>query len=469
MLDRTVVPARLALLYRDDHTLGYNPALNVWERLEGDTAEVLRWMRAGRDRSALAAHLARRFEYTKEEAETRLRQILNWCIIRRLLYLDEDIGDPQLSMENNGSLSTVYWICTQACNLRCTYCYQDATYARPNELTTAEAKDLVDQALEAGADTFIFTGGEPFMRRDLLEVARYSRSLGLVTNVVTNGHFITTKTVSAVSETFDNVNISLDHGKPEHHDRARGEGSWAQALNAIQLLLDADVHVDVNSVLSRLGLDDVEELVRLGNSLPIGEHRIVPQFPMGRGSAVTQDELSPSELIGLGDKLLRIEKELNTADVAKIRTDGDITSKGVIRNHCGAGLSEVSVDSEGWVYPCKLLQYPEFRTENVRAKRLAEIYEEHPVLGGLRRRVAKTLHPCKTCIIKNHCAGGCRGIHYSMTTDYGQADLRFCAFLRSSFEAQAWKSTGFLPPPRSTDFENTPIVPLVQLTRIAEQ
>jgi MoaA/NifB/PqqE/SkfB family radical SAM enzyme len=63
-------------------------------------------------------------------------------------------------------LSTVYWICTQACNLRCTYCYQDASVARDRELSTAEGYDLVDQAIEAGARTFVFTGGEPFHRRD---------------------------------------------------------------------------------------------------------------------------------------------------------------------------------------------------------------------------------------------------------------------------------------------------------------
>jgi radical SAM protein with 4Fe4S-binding SPASM domain len=436
--------------------------------LEPDVAEVVRWLRAGRDRSGIAEHLTRRFGLSGAEAPNRLRQILNWCVLRRLLYLDKQIDDPELAIESDaGSLSSVYWICTQACNLRCTYCYQDATYARPHELTTAEGKDLVDQAVEAGANTFIFTGGEPFSRRDLLEIARYSRSQGLTTNVITNGHFITTKTITEVAEIFDTVSVSLDHGKPEHHDRTRGKGSWEKAFNAIQLLLDAQVDVDVNSVLSRFGLKDVKDLLMLGRTLPIGEHRIVPQFPMGRGGDTKENELTPSELIGLSDTLLRADHELTDHGVPKVRTDGELTFKGNVRNHCGAGLSEVSVDPEGWVYPCKLLQYQEFRTENVRSRRLSEIYSEHPALNGIRRRVAKTLHPCKTCIIRNHCGGGCRGIHYSMTADYSQASRIFCAYLRNAFEAQAWQSTGPMPPPRNSEFENVSLTPLVQLTRAA--
>ena len=94
-----------------------------------------------------------------------------------MLYLDQEPKSPEIVHPAN-TLETVYWICTQLCNLRCTYCYQDATVRRPHELSTDEGKSLVDQTVAAGADTFIFTGGEPFSRPDLLEIARYSKSRG---------------------------------------------------------------------------------------------------------------------------------------------------------------------------------------------------------------------------------------------------------------------------------------------------
>jgi radical SAM protein with 4Fe4S-binding SPASM domain len=451
LLQRVVVPARLALLYRTEHTVAYNPQLNTWERLDAETAEVLRWLRAGRSRLELPEHLTRRFNLPNGTAEEQLRKIVNWCVLRRLLYLDQQLEIPPSTV--SAKLNTIYWICTQACNLRCTYCYQDAMVARPNELNTWQGKDLVDQAHEAGADTFIFTGGEPFSRLDLLEVAAYSHKRGLITNVITNGHYITPKNVATVASIFDTVTISVDHGKPEHHERNRGIGSWQRAVNAIDLLISSGVNVDVNSVLTRYGLNDLDELLRFARGRSISQHRIVPQFPMGRGGTSPDDALTPDELLSLDEQLHRVNCSLKVATESKIRTEGQYSTKLATRNHCGAGLSEVSVDPEGWVYPCKLLQYPQFRTENVRDKRIASIYSEHPVLHKVRGNTTAAMAPCKTCIIKNHCGGGCRGIHVSFTQEYISAHPLFCAFLRNAFELQAWSSTGEVPPGRSIQWK----------------
>lgn len=452
MLDRVVVPSRLALIRRGTETLGYNPELNTWERLAEDTAEVLRWLRAGRERSALVEHLARRFEYTLTEGILRLDQILKWCILRHLLYLDRQPEIPPVPIHPR-SLIAVYWIGTQACNLRCTYCYQDATVARPNELTTAEAKNLVDQVVETGASVFIFSGGEPFLRRDLLDLAYYSRSLGLRTNVITNGYYITKSNIKQVAEAFDSVTVSLDHGLDVYHDYHRGKGSWEKAVRAVELLTEAGVSVNVNSVLSRLGLKDIEELLRFSDTHKISRHRIIPQFPMGRGATARGAELTPDELIALNDVIYRANQRLNEA--CNVTTEGRYSTKRSRRSHCGAGVSEVSVDPEGWVYPCRLLQYPEFRADNIREKHLAEIVNNHPVIRDITSRTADTMHPCKTCIIKNHCGGGCRGVHYSFTSEYSKASLLFCSFLRRSFEVQAWISTGELPTDRRSHFHTS--------------
>ncbi|MBO3751737.1 radical SAM protein [Streptosporangiaceae bacterium NEAU-GS5] len=447
LLNRVLVPSRLALIYRDGQTLGYNPALNVWHRLSEEQAEVLRWLRAGRDRGLLADHLERRFPHAAATAEQSVRQIIEWSVLRRMLYLDHEPPAPEPSMPPN-PLDAVYWICTQACNLRCGYCYQEAMVARPDELSTTEALDLVRQVAEAGARTMVFTGGEPFSRRDLLEVARGAKRAGLTANVITNGHYITERNIAAVAATFDKVTVSLDHGRPEHHDRQRGEGSWRRATDAIRLLLQARVEVDVNSVLAHFGLADLAELLDFVDERPIGQHRIAMQFPMGRGSAVRDDELSPQEIIGLPDRI----HALRTAADDGRRPQNGGGDKGRIRTHCGAGLSEVSVDPEGWVYPCKLLQYPEFRTQNIRQTPLADIYANNPTLHSAQGKTARHLRPCATCIIRDGCGGGCRGIHYSFTGDYDLSDPLFCAYLRREFEVKAWSSTGTgTVPPRLTD------------------
>ena len=323
--------------------------------------------------------------------------------------------------------------------------------ARRHELSTAEAKDLIEQAAEARASTFIFTGGEPFIRRDLLELARFSRGRGLQTNVITNGHYVTKDNAAEVADAFHNVSISID-GTMEHHDRSRGRGSWGRAVHAIELLSQAGVNIDVNSVLNKFALPDVAELLRLVRSWKVGAHRMVPQFPMGRGGASRDAELTDEDLLQLGDHLHQAARTLPEAQ-RSFSAEGSYTTRMTRRNHCGAGLSEVSVDPEGWVYPCKLLQYPQFRTDNVRHRRLAAIFAEHPTLRATRARTTETLHPCRTCIIKNHCGGGCRGIHVSFTNEYIRAHPLFCAYLRHTFEVAAWSSSGEVPPARAVEFQ----------------
>jgi len=456
LLTRVVVPSRLALICRGPDTLGYNPGLNTWEPLSEEAAELLRWLRAGRDRTRLADHFQERFGYSATEASATVRRILEWCVLRRMLYLEQQ---PEVAIPtyDKHQVVSVYWICTQACNLRCAYCYQNAAHARSNELSTAEAMTLVDQTVDLGANGFIFTGGEPFVRSDLLDIARYARARGLGTSVITNGHYISADNAAEVAQLFDGISVSLDSGTARHHDNCRGKGSWEKAAEAIDLLLAAGATVDVNSVLTHFGLADVEELISFVRARRIREHRIVPQFPMGRGGAHRSRpaDLTPSEVLGLNTRLRNADSACTTTEASPLSPEGTNTKKMVRRTHCGAGLSEVSVDPEGWVFPCRLLQYPRFRTDNVRERPLTEIVANHPALKGIRATVVDRLEPCKTCIIKYHCGGGCRGIQFSFTHDYVKAHPLFCAYLRSSFEEQAWNSSGMEPQPRRAEFAQT--------------
>jgi radical SAM protein with 4Fe4S-binding SPASM domain len=458
LLQRVVPPSRLSLIVRGEQTAAYNPGENVWHIVDELTAEVLRWLRAERDREDLCQHLSRRFALTSDKARDQLQELLRWCILRRLLYLDVEPVLPTLAFPSN-PLTSVYWICTQACNLRCTYCYQEALIARPSELSTIEAIDLVDQVVEAGAQTLVFTGGEPFSRRDLLRIALHSKERGLMTNVITNGHFITRRNIATISQTFDLVTVSLDHMRPEHHDRHRGERSWLRAKNAINLLLEAGVQVDVNSVLSRSGISDIEGLLRI-QTLGITQHNITARFPMGRGSLENNDDLTPQDLLGLSDRLVVSQQTMHNAQDTvegrgRVRREGDYSRKGLRRQHCGAGLSEVSVDPEGWVYPCKLLQYSQYKGENIRVKRLKDVYANGSVMQEARRQIADNLIPCKTCIIKNYCGGGCRGIHASFSESHDGTNPLFCAYLRRSFEAGVWQRSDIPLAPRRDDFNES--------------
>ncbi len=73
----------------------------------------------------------------------------------------------------------ITWNYTKACNFRGIYCYSDASLPAEDELNTNEALKLIESVAELGAKSFVFSGGEPLLRKDLLKLIQYTRDLGI--------------------------------------------------------------------------------------------------------------------------------------------------------------------------------------------------------------------------------------------------------------------------------------------------
>jgi MoaA/NifB/PqqE/SkfB family radical SAM enzyme len=107
------------------------------------------------------------------------------------------------------------------CNSRCNYCNMWET-KKGNQPTTAEWKTIIEDIAELGAVTLTFSGGEPFLNRDLFELAGFARSRGLVTMVVTNLSKFRPDWVEKVDQNFDFFGTSIDSTRPEVYQATRG-------------------------------------------------------------------------------------------------------------------------------------------------------------------------------------------------------------------------------------------------------
>ncbi|MEQ8162223.1 MAG: radical SAM protein, partial [Smithellaceae bacterium] len=118
----------------------------------------------------------------------------------------------------------VVWNMTRRCNLKCIHCYSnsaDIDYA--DELTTDEGKELITDLAAFGSPVILFSGGEPLMRRDLFELARYATEKGMRAVISTNGTLITNEVAAKLKEIgLSYVGVSLD-GLEKTHDRFRGK------------------------------------------------------------------------------------------------------------------------------------------------------------------------------------------------------------------------------------------------------
>jgi len=158
------------------------------------------------------------------------------------------------SGKNPAPIFASYFV-TFRCNLMCSFCFIRQGHAP--ELNTDKAKEVVKKICATGVPTLDFSGGEPFLRKDMEELGSLSRSLGCITGVNTNGTLINERRAPAIAGSFDYITISID-GTEQVHDRVRGaRGVYAKAKKALSLLRENGARTGISSVVMPSNAEDI--------------------------------------------------------------------------------------------------------------------------------------------------------------------------------------------------------------------
>jgi MoaA/NifB/PqqE/SkfB family radical SAM enzyme len=190
--------------------------------------------------------------------------------------------NPQL-----GELCHKLWIYTNYdCNLYCSYCVARSTPKTPRCAISLETiRQLVDEALDLGFSEFYFTGGEPFLIKDIYDILAYS-SQKAKTTVLTNATLIKNRRLDQLTEiTNENltVQVSLDGGRPDSHDAYRGQGTWIKTVEGIKRLLERGFKVRLSTTVTPANLAFQGEICEFHQSIGIPEeaHFIRPLAKRG--------------------------------------------------------------------------------------------------------------------------------------------------------------------------------------------
>ncbi|NLK52934.1 MAG: radical SAM protein [Syntrophomonadaceae bacterium] len=339
----------------------------------------------------------------------------------------------------------VVWNTTNRCNLRCQHCYLDAEdRAYSGELTTEQARSFIHDLAEMKAPVLLFSGGEPVLRRDLLELGRLAADLGLRPVLSTNGTLITPELALKLQEAgFQYVGVSVD-GAPATHDRFRDkEGAFAQALRGIKSAAAIGLKTGVRFTVNRLNQEDLDEV------LQIVEKEGIPRFCMyhlvysGRGRDLSGLDTSIEEKRKIMENMVRstldlyqrgVEVEILTTDN---HADGIFLYNYVLTHQperaeeilkllemhggCSAGTKFANVDPQGNVHPCQFWQH--YTLGNVKERKFSEIWQDkdEPLLVKLRQKQDLVKGRCGACQYKAYC-GGCRVRAEAVTGDLWAED-----------------------------------------------
>lgn len=187
----------------------------------------------------------------------------------------------------------VVWNCTKTCNLKCMHCYAGSDARRYDELSTDEAKAMIDDLAAFGSPVLLFSGGEPCMRSDLVELMSYAKSAGMRVVLSTNGTLITPELAESYAEIgLSYVGVSLDGGE-ETHDRFRGiEGSFARAMEGLGNAQKAGIKVGLRMTVNKLNYAEVDDVFDIMRERSINRACFYHLVYTGRGSSMMDMDLT---------------------------------------------------------------------------------------------------------------------------------------------------------------------------------
>ena len=298
------------------------------------------------------------------------------------------------------------WELTYACNLQCVHCLSSSGQRDERELSTAEAKKVLDDLRDLQVFYINIGGGEPMVRRDFFELLEYSVANGIGVKFSTNGAFIDEeKALRLAAMDYLDIQISLDGVDAATNDAVRGEGSYDMAIRAMENLKAANFgQFKISVVVTRHNVSQLDQFKALADHYG-AQLRITRLRPAGRG-ADTWHELHPTnaQQREIYNWLLKHGENVLTGDsFFHLNALGE-SLPGL--NMCGAGRVVCLIDPIGDVYACPFVIHDEFKAGNVRNEGgFATVWKQSDLFLSLRE--PQSAGACASCGAFDACQGGC--------------------------------------------------------------
>ncbi|WP_319472060.1 12,18-didecarboxysiroheme deacetylase [uncultured Pseudodesulfovibrio sp.] len=341
----------------------------------------------------------------------------------------------------------VVWNMTQRCNLKCVHCYAQAIdpSAHKDPISNEQAKTIIDDLAQFGAPVMLFSGGEPLVREDLVDLAKYATSKGMRAVISTNGTLITKKKAKELKEVgLSYVGISID-GAEAVHDKFRGvSGSYKQALKGVENCMAEGLKVGLRFTINKRNAVEIPHLFRLIEDMEIPRICFYHLVYSGRGSELIKEDLNHQETRDVVDLIMDETRALfekgkpkevltvdNHADgphvYHRLLKEDPERAKEVLEllkmnegNSTGRGIGCISWD--GKVHADQFMRHHTFG--NVLERPFSEIWvdENIELLHKLKDKRPHVKGRCAKCRFLNICGGNFRARAEAYYDDFWAQD-----------------------------------------------
>lgn len=366
----------------------------------------------------------------------------------RLSHYMKQLFDPTPVRRRTGPIRpVVIWNLTRRCNLKCRHCYAVAAdHNFPGELTSDEARQVLDDLAAYKIPALILSGGEPLSRPDTLDLAKRAKSHGLYTALSSNGTPIVDDMADKVADIgFDYVGISLD-GVGKTNDWFRGkDGAFTAALAGVRACKERGIKVGLRFTLTSDNAGELPDLLALAESEGVEKFYLSHLVYAGRGNKHRGDDTDWSVTRAAVDMLIDhawlAVKEDRPFEIVTGNNDADAVTflrwaSGFatpdriahVRAHLEAwggnasGLGVANIDTQGVVHPDTY--WSDYAIDSVRNRPFSAIWDDvsDPMLAALRTRPRPLKGRCGACAYKTVCGGNTRIRALQLTGDPWAAD-----------------------------------------------
>ncbi len=323
-------------------------------RLNPTGSDCVWLLLSGCDEKEAASRLARRYGLSKKKALADyhgFRLDLEAVISGEKVVLEvEEIPDSMPSAPYRADLALTY-----RCNVACGHCYKGDR--KVPELDTESWKKIINTLADAGVPQVVFTGGESVLRDDLPELVYHAECLGLITGLLTNGVALAhPDTVDSLREAgLDYVQVTLESGEPEAHNRMVGAETWEKTVQGIRNSLAAGFHTVTNTTITEDNRDTVLSVPGFVAGLGVAAAAFNTIICSGHSSG-GEKSLSEDALEGL---LLELKEACDARGLRMLwysptmycHLDPEQLDLG--QRRCTAASMNICVEPDGTVLPCQ--------------------------------------------------------------------------------------------------------------------
>jgi len=324
------------------------------------------------------------------------------------------------------------------CMLRCKMCrlwtadFRKERIGSNKVLSLDEIKNTIDQYAAAGVKTIYFIGGEPFLRKDLLDIVTYGKHKGMTCMTVSNGYLIREDLADRIVHSgLDVLAVSIDGPDRETHDRIRGvEGVFDHAVQAIRRInqrkkeLNADLPmIAIACTVSSNNFRNLPDMVDLAKDLDVQQLRFQYISVIGRDTVEQTNRMMGGDVVGMHNfvgippsylvtrdeiaKLDEVIQEISKRAGSRIACHLDPAFVTGDTRHLEEGTFPVQDCKEPWsraymtptgdFMPCPM--FPGYSMGNIRNNSFLDIWNSRQA-RDMRKRLSRGLPPiCRKCCV----------------------------------------------------------------------